>query len=183
MNWLDYVLVFIFLSNLYRGFRYGFLRQAWVLCSLLVAFYTALAWNDAAKAFLQKYLRLEGFIAALAPNGGAVTWLNAIILNIIAFLLVFMLLNYLLALLGRRLKFLNKLPLIGPLNILSGGILGAIRGLVIVFLIAALLSLLETDFWIRTVGASAVVSLSNYYLPLLFGIIYDFVTGRLGKLI
>lgn len=183
MNWLDYILVFIFLLNLYKGFRHGFLRQVWGLGSLLVVFYAALCWNDAVKLFLQKYFKLESIIAVLAPKEGAAAWLNGIILNIAAFLLMFLLLSIILAFVGRKLRFLNKLPLLGPLNVLTGGMLGAVRGLFVVFLIAALLSLLETDFWIKTVGASAVVSLSNYYLPLFFGFVLDFVTGRLGKLV
>jgi uncharacterized membrane protein required for colicin V production len=183
MNWLDYILVFIFLLNLYNGLRHGFLRQVWGLFSLLIAFYAALAWNDAAKVYLQKYLKLGEIISVLAPKGEASTWLSGVILNIIAFLLVFMLLSAVLAFVSRKLKLLNKLPLLGPFNALTGGIFGAIRGLIIVFLIAALLSLIETDFWIKTVGASAVVSLASYYMPLLFGLIFDFVTGKLGKLV
>ncbi|NLJ55744.1 MAG: CvpA family protein [Firmicutes bacterium] len=183
MNWLDYILVFIFLLNLYKGFRHGFLRQVWGLGSLLLVFYVALCWNDAVKLFLQKYFKLDSIISVLAPKGGGTMWLNGVILNIVAFLLMFLLLGILFAFIGRKLRFLNRLPLLGPLNVLTGGMLGAVRGLFIIFLIAALLSLLETDFWIKTVGASAVVSLANYYLPLFFGLVFDFVTGRLGRLV
>ncbi|MGI5823059.1 MAG: CvpA family protein [Dethiobacteria bacterium] len=183
MNWLDYILVFILLLNLCKGLRHGFLHQAWGLGSLLLIFYAALNWNDTAKLFLQKYFKLESIISVLAPKGEATMWLSGIIINIIAFLLMFLLLGTIFSFVGRKLRFLNKLPLLGPLNVLTGGLLGAVRGLFIVFLIAALLSLLETDFWIKTVGASAVVSLSNYYLPLFFGFVFDFVTGRLGKLV
>lgn len=183
MNWLDYILVFIFLLNLYNGFRSGFLRQVFGLFSLLIAFYAALFWNDSAKAYLQSFLKLEEIISVLAQKGGASTWLVEITGNVIAFLLVFLLISAVLALISRKLKLLHKIPLIGPLNAFTGGILGALKGLIIIFLIAALLSLIETDFWSKTIGASAVVSLSRYYLPLLFGLIFDFVTAKLGKFV
>ncbi len=181
MNWLDYILVFIILLNLYNGLKSGFMRQVLRLFSILIAFYVALFWSNTVKTYLQCFFKLEEVISVLVQKGGTTTWLADVLLNIIAFLLVFLLVNALLVLISRKLRFLQKIPLVGPLNALIGGALGTLKGIIIILLITALLSLIKTDFWSNTIDASAIVSLSRYYLPLLFGFIFDYLIGKLGK--
>jgi uncharacterized membrane protein required for colicin V production len=183
MNWLDYALIFILILNFYNGLRHGFLRQIAGLISLFIALYAALFWSSDVKGYLQEYLKLEEVIAALARNGETSLWLTEILSNIVAFLIVFFIFSLVLSLISRKLSVFNKIPILGPLNAFLGSILGAIKGILVIFLIVALISLVETDFWMRTVEASVVVSLSRHYMPLLFGLIFDFVVGKLGKLI
>lgn len=181
MNWLDYILVFIFLHNLYNGFKTGFLRQISGLTSLLLSFYAALLWYGLAKTCLQNILKLDKIIFALAQNGEAPAWLSGIILNVIAFLLVFLLVNALLKMISRKLKFFNKIPLIGPLNALTGGVIGILKGMIVVFITVTLLSLIKTSFWSNAIDASAIVALSRHYLPLLSGLIFDLISEKVGQ--
>lgn len=181
MNWLDYILVFIFLLNLHKGFKTGFSRQVSGLVNLLLSFFAALFWCGPAKTGLQNFFKLDKIIFALAQKGEASTWLAGIILNIIAFLLVFLLVNVLLKMISRKLKFLHKVPLIGPLNALCGGVVGILKGTIIVFITITLLSLIKTGFWSSAIDASAIVSLSRHYLPLLFGLIFDLISEKLGQ--
>ncbi|RJX28148.1 MAG: CvpA family protein [Dethiobacter sp.] len=183
MNWLDYALIFILILNLYNGFRHGFLRQVAGLVSLFIAIYAALFWSSDVKTYLQKYLKLDEVITGLARNGEAASWLTETLANIIAFLVVFLVLSLVLGLIARKMSIFNKIPIIGPLNALLGSITGAVKGVLVIFLIVALLSLVETAFWMRTVEASVVVSLSRHYMPLFSGLFLDFVVGKLGKLI
>lgn len=183
MNWLDYTLIFIIVLNFYNGLRRGFLRQVAGLAGFFIVLYVALVWSATARGYLQKYLRLEDIITAFTQNGEASRWLMEILANIISFLLIFFLLSFLLGLIIDKLSIFNKIPIIGPLNILLGGILGALKGILLVFLIAALISLLETPFWIKAIEASAVVALASHYIPLFFGLFFDFIVGKLGKLI
>lgn len=183
LNWLDYVLIFIIILNFYNGLRYGFLRQVAGLASLFIALYAAFFWYGTLKEHLQGFFKLEEVIMAFSPNGETSLWLAEVLSNIACFLIIFFVLSLLFGLVISKLSIFNKIPVIGPLNAFLGGILGALKGILLVFLIASIISLLETGFWIKAVEGSAVVSLSRHYMPLFFGLIFDFVTGRLGKLI
>jgi len=183
MNWLDYVLIFIIILNFYNGCRYGLLRQVAGLLGLFIALYAALYWSGDLKMYLQEYIKLEEVITVLSSNGEASLWLTEVILNIAAFLIIFLVLSLVFGLIAKKLSLFNKIPLVGPLNALLGGILGAFKGILLVFLIAALISLVETGFWMKAIEASAVIALSRHYMPLLFGLIFDFVVGRMGKLV
>ena len=85
-----------------------------------------------------------------------------------------------LTVLVRRLRIVNKIPLVGPLNAVSGAVLGAIKGLLIIFITISVISLLETDFWQDSVQASAVVDLSRHYMGLLFHFIAGMVIDNLN---
>ncbi|NMB41097.1 MAG: CvpA family protein [Firmicutes bacterium] len=182
MNWLDYALVFIIILNLYNGLKHGFLRQIAGLVGFCAALYSAAFYCNVLKGHLQEYLKLEQVITALAPGGEANLWLTEIIANIVAFLIIFIIVYLVLGFLCKRMRILNKIPVVGTLNALLGGFFGALKGMLIVFLIAALLSLFKTGFWAKAVEASAVVSLSRHYIPLLFGLVFDFVVDKLGRL-
>lgn len=180
MNWLDFILVFVFLLILYNGFRKGFLRQVVGLTSFIIAFYAALYWSSTVRGFLETYLKVDEVLAALTDEGGAPVWLIDVLINIIAFLLAFLVVSVILALIVRKLRFLNRVPLVGPLNALLGGALGAIKGVLVVFLIASLLSLIQVGLWERAVEASAVVALSRHYASLIFLYMLDLVMENLG---
>lgn len=183
MNWLDYILVFIIILNLYSGFRHGFISQVVKMASIFIAIYLAVFWSSVLKGYLVKYLKLDELISVISQNGEVSVWLTEIMLNIIAFMLLFMLIGLILKIITGRLKILNRIPVIGPINALSGGLLGAAKGILIIFLIVALLSLIETDFMIDTVDASVLVALSDHYMPLFFSLIMDFIMGRLGTIV
>ncbi len=183
MNWLDYALIFIIILNFYNGLRYGFLRQAARLASFFLAFYVALFQHNNLKEFLLDNLDLGETITVLSPNGEAALWLTGVLSNIVAFLIIFITLSSLLSFLVSKLKFFNRIPVIGPLNAFLGSIFGIAKGVLLVILIAALISLLEKGFWMRAVEASAIVSLFRHYMPLFYGLIYDIVAAKLGILI
>ncbi len=183
MNWLDFGLVFVFILNVYNGFKQGLLRQVVGLASFFIALYVSFYFSGTVRGYLDRYLNLDEIIAALAENGPASLWLVDVLLNIIAFLLTFLVVALLLAFITRRLKFVNKIPLVGPLNAFLGSALGGLKGLIIVFLIIALLSLIQTEYWTGVMETSAVVALSSHYMSLVFGFIVELVTDRLGTLV
>lgn len=180
MNWLDYVLVFILILNFYNGLRYGFVRQIVGMASLFIALYLALFWSGDIKIYLEKYLKLDEVISVIVSNGDTSLWLTGVLLNVISFLLAFALVFFLLSFFSGKLKLLNRIPIIGMINILLGGLLGALKGVVIVFIMIALISLIPTGYWIDILEASVVVALFGHYMPLIYALIVDYITGRLG---
>ncbi len=183
MNWLDYLLILLFIYYLYRGSRLGLLKQVIGLVIFFVAFYVALALNEQIYNLMETYLHVDEIISSLAENGDTPVWLVHVILKIIAFLLVFALVTYLLSFLTGRLKVIKRIPVVGLLNILAGGLLGAIKGALIVFMSVGLLSLLKTDFWVRSLEASAVVALSHHYMAVVFQFIINSIIDSLGILV
>jgi uncharacterized membrane protein required for colicin V production len=183
MNWLDYILIFILILNLYSGFKHGLISQVVKMVSLFIAIYFAVFWSSDLKGYLVKYLKLDEVVPSISQNGEVSIWLTEIMLNIVSFMILFLLIGLILSLFTGRLKILNRIPIIGPVNALSGGLLGAAKGILIIFLIVALLSLIETEFMNNMVDASVLVALSHHYMPLIFGLIMNFIMGRLGTIV
>ncbi len=179
MNWLDYVLIFILILNLYNGLRYGFIRQIVGMAGLFIALYLALLWSGDIKIYLEKHLKLGEVITVLVSNGDTSFWLTGVLLNIISFLLLFALIFFILSFFSGKLKYLNRIPIIGTLNILLGGLFGAAKGIIIIFLIIALVSLISTEYWTNTLDASVVVALSGHYMPLLYTLFVNYIKGKL----
>lgn len=183
MNWLDYLLIFIFVINLFNGFKEGFIRQIVGLASFFISLYFALSWSEVVSGYLQSYLKLDQVITALYGDGVPTSWLAEVLLNIIAFIIVFSVFSFFLKIFTRKLKILNKVPVIGPLNILLGAVFGIIKGFLVIFLVVALISLIKTPFWSNTMEASAIVALSQHYMALLFNLIFSNVVDNLGELV
>ena len=103
MNWLDYVFIFIFALNLYNGFKEGFIRQFVGLAVFFVALYCAVSWNGDIGIYLRDYLNLDKVIDALSRNGIPTLWLPEVLINILAFILVFFVFILLLKIITGRL--------------------------------------------------------------------------------
>ena len=183
MNGLDYILVFIFIVSLYKGLRQGLVQQVVGLVSFFVAFYIALTFSEYVLNIMETYLHLNIIISSLAENGDTPVWLVQIILNIIAFLLAFAVVSFVLYVITRKLKLVNKIPLIGPFNVISGGAFGMLKGILIVFLVVGLLSLIETEFWMEALESSVIVALSYHYLTAVFHFIVGCIVESLGILV
>ncbi|MEW5920602.1 MAG: CvpA family protein [Bacillota bacterium] len=183
MNWLDYILVFILIYNLYNGFRQGLLKQVVGLAGFFIAFYCSLRWNGVLRFYLDRYLKLDEVFVFLGEESAASLWLLDVIINIISFLMIMLFISLVLSLILQRLRLVNKVPLIGPLNALGGAAIGTIKGLLVVFLTVSILSLLQTEFWQNTMQSSAVVDLSRYYMGMLFHFIGGLVVDNLTKLV
>jgi len=183
MIWLDYLFIFIFILNLFNGLKEGFIRQVVGLAGFFIALYFALSWSGAVSRYLQAYIKLDKVIIAISGEGVPTSWLAEVLLNILAFLLVFVVISLLLQIFAKKLKILNKVPLIGPLNIVLGGGLGIIKGFFVISLAVALLSLIKTPFWSNTMEASVIVALSQHYMALLYNFIFSNVVDNLGQLV
>ncbi len=66
-------------------------------------------------------------------------------ISAVAFVVLFIILSLVCALLAKSLKLVNKLPLLGGLNSFLGGVLGALKGLIIVVVLNWLLVALVGD--------------------------------------
>ncbi len=183
MNGLDYALAFIFVFTVYKGLKQGLVQQVVGLVNFFIAFYLALSFSEQVLDIMETYLHLNIVISALAENDDTPVWLVQVILNIIAFLVIFAVVSFVLYVVTKKLKLVNRIPLIGPINALSGGLFGTLKGILLVFLVVGLLSLIKTEFWMNALESSAIVSLSYYYLTAVFHFIVGCIVESLGILV
>lgn len=180
MNWLDYVLIFLFVFSLYKGIRQGLVQQVIGLAIFFIALFFSLSASETVIGFLDSSFQLQEILINLEENGDTPVWLVQVLLNIIAFLLAFLVISSLLSFLTGKLKLVNKIPLIGPVNALSGAFVGAIKGILVVFVVMGLLSLLETDFWVHALESSAIYALSYHYMAFVFLWMLGWIAESLG---
>lgn len=183
MNWLDYVLLFILVYALFKGFRQGLVKQVVGLASFFIALYVALRWHRLARSFLDRYFKLDEVFAGPGAESTPVFLLVDVIINIIIFFIFLLLIYLILAVITKRLSIFNRIPIIGPLNALGGAVIGCIKGLLVIFLAVSLLSLLQTEYWQETLQNSAVVALSSHYIGLLFHFISGLVEANFSRLV
>ena len=183
MNWIDYVFIFILILNLYNGYKSGFIRQIAALLSFFVALYLALTWSRDLSRPLQEFLQIDRLIIPFFTDGAASAWLVEVIFNIVVFVLLFLIILLILKIVVGRLKVLNKVPVIGSINVILGTVFGILKGLFTIFLILSILSLIKIPFWDETVEVSVIATLSQHYMTILYDIIYEHVIENLGSLL
>ena len=179
MNWLDYILVFVLIYYLYNGLRQGLVKQVVGLAGFFIAFYCSLRWSGVLRAYLDRLLRLDEIFVFLGQESEASLWLVNVIINIITFLMLMLVISLILSVVIQRLRIINKIPLVGPLNAISGAIIGTLKGLLVIFVFVSVISLLETELWQDIMQASAVVDLSRHYMGVLFHFIAGLVVDNL----
>ena len=179
MNWLDYILIFILIYYLYNGLRQGLVKQVVGLAGFFIAFYCSLRWSGVLRSFMDRHLKLDEVFVFLGQESESSLWLVDVIINIIAFLMILLVISLILSVVIQRLRIINKIPLVGPLNAISGAVVGALKGILVIFIFVAVISLLETNFWEDSMQASAVVDLSRHYMGLLFYFIMGMVVDNL----
>jgi uncharacterized membrane protein required for colicin V production len=168
---------------LYNGFRQGLVKQVVGLASFFIAFYLSLRWHGSLRSYLDRYIKLDEVFAVLGAENPASLWLMDAFLNIICFLILMLLISLILAVITKKLSILNHIPIIGPLNALSGAVIGFIKGLLVIFLAVSLISLLQTGFWQDTIQASAVAALSRHYIGSLFYFIAGLIVDNFGRVV
>lgn len=122
MNWLDFVLILILVISAVGGIAKGFARLVIGLLAAVAGFLCGLWFYGLAGGFLLPYVSHKG------------------IANFIGFLLIFLGVVLLGALIGKLLGLLLKWAGLSWLNRIMGGVFGLLRGLV--FAIALVLALL-----------------------------------------
>ena len=183
MIWIDYVFIFILVLNLYNGYKEGLIRQIVALAGFFIAFYCALTWSGDLSSRLQEFLRLDRVLEVLWKDGAANLWLAEVICNIVVYIIIFIVISLLIKIISRKLTIINDIPIIGSLNATLGTVFGLAKGLLIIFLIVALLSLIKVPFFSDLMEVSVFAALSQQYLALLFNLINTNIVNNLGQLL
>jgi uncharacterized membrane protein required for colicin V production len=166
MNWLDIILLFIIIWSAWRGLATGFFAGVARLAGLVLGAIFAYNYYLPLAEYADKQWALESKIrdwlpfssaggqVAIFPEtlgqqsiSGVQNFNNLIshgILDAIAFLVIFFIVAQLTCWIGLLFSKTARLVFLGPVDRLGGLALGTLRGVIIVFVLLALLVPLET---------------------------------------
>ncbi|MFY9115444.1 MAG: CvpA family protein [Dethiobacteria bacterium] len=176
INTLDFVIILILGLYLIGGFRDGLLKQIAGFIGYIAAFLGALYGSKPLGIMLTNIFSSgDTFIGDSQieiinegiPGFDFIPGMNAII-SVISFILLFIVLQILIGIIVRKMKIFNRVPLIGPLNILGGMAIGALKGLIFIFILIAVISLLPLDYVGDLVSGSKLAFSINQIIPDLF---------------
>ncbi|MCR2044389.1 CvpA family protein [Anaerosalibacter massiliensis] len=164
MNWVDYLIIFIIIINIIRSTKIGLVRSIFSILRLLVSIYVAKLYYPALSGYIIKtpflhkgfekffggiinilfYGKIkegEGPLYNIASQG-----LTKIGINIISILIIYLLVRWLLGYLERFISFLFKAPILKQLNRFGGFLFGLIRGVLILYLIFAIITPIQSIY-------------------------------------
>jgi membrane protein required for colicin V production len=123
MNILDIAIVIIVALLIIRGFSRGIVQEAATLLGLIASFLLASLY----------YQDLAGLLERFSPN-------HIIVLSFFCFVFLFILCIFLFNFLGMLAKKAIRLTLLGWVDRTLGGLFGLIKGAVIIFILATILT-------------------------------------------
>ncbi|TYP57425.1 CvpA family protein [Thermosediminibacter litoriperuensis] len=173
MNWLDILLIVLFLKSAFEGFSRGFLLSAFKIAGVLTALYVSVFYRDAAVGFMKGSLKMEEALSpvlnltklpgtAQAVEAGA-TGINALLemaLSALAFLIIFLAVQALFALVGFFLSGVFRFSQLSFLN----RIMGLSFGLLSTSIWIALVSSVLTPFVMAWPGSVLERGVSGSYI-------------------
>ena len=117
-NWVDITVAVFLILSVGRGFLRGFIRSVFDMLAILLAVFIAFTWYGQAAMFIGRYIKIpENFVYIV---GFSLTWAAIYFLTLLA---------------G---SFLHKIfghGLLGPLNSFGGALIGAAKGLLVLWLV------------------------------------------------
>ncbi|ADL08970.1 CvpA family protein [Thermosediminibacter oceani] len=151
MNWLDILLIVLFLKSAFDGFSKGFLLSAFKIAGTLVALYVSIFYRDVAVGFLKESLNMEEALSPMLNPGlpgtahavetsiGAGT-LMEMALSALGFLAIFLAVQVLFALVGFFLSGVFMFSQLSFTNRIMGMGFGLLSTSVWIALISSVLS-------------------------------------------
>ncbi len=181
INWLDVLLLAIVFYSAVAGFRRGLVRQFFDVAGILVSYYVALRYSRAFVTWLSLFVPIDRWLPewfGTTLPGGFV--LGDVLVWIAGFMLLFFAARMLAMALGSVLHGIFSLPLLGTVNCLGGLTLGLLKGILLTVMLVAVLKLLGTPFWLKTLEESVVAGMVTDILPLVYNQMLDFLLKDLA---
>lgn len=151
MNSLDWIFLVIFVFAAFKGYRKGFILEIISLLALIIGVLGSLKLLDYGKEFISSHLEIDGDV-----------------LPYLSFLLLFIIIIILLNLIGRAIKKLIDLTLLGNVDDIAGSIMGILKwGLILSVCIwgASIIQLELPDRWTE---GSLIYPYVAWFAPKLF---------------
>lgn len=133
---LNLIILLILVSGLFTGYRRGLIRQIIRLAGFIVSYIVAMSFFKQLAPVLKPLIPFPGSAAQSGFSAllGAIN-VQTFYYQAIAFILLFLAAKILLTLIGSMLGFVAALPILRPINHLSGAALGFVEVYLIIFLL------------------------------------------------
>ncbi len=180
-SWLDWALIAVFALSVIHGLSRGLIRQAVDFVGLFLGLYLANLFSPTVAAWLDSTFNLGTSLRAfLVPFGNYE--LEPILLSILSFLLVWFGVGILLGLAGGVLETVARLPILASANRLGGAAFGALKGALVVFIVASLLSFVPMQTSLgMAVHRSYVVGQVRFVSPIFYEQLQNLITNSLNR--
>lgn len=170
MNWLDLLLLGILAFFVIAGLSRGLASQLIGLLGFFIAAVLAYFGSRYLSSTVAGYLNPDLFMPIqeameLLKVDLTMDWVLNLVAGIITFVAFFFVLQLLLKVLAGSFRSLNRVPVLGLVNRLGGGVFGLLRGLVFILLLISIFSLLPVDILAEAVGGSRVAAAAEACLP------------------
>lgn len=177
--WIDWVLLGILVLSIVNGLTRGLVKQALGFAGLFVSLYLADRWAPAMAHWLNSSFdlstRIREFVLPLLGDYR----LEPTVLAVLSYLLVWCLVSAAFGILGLFLESVTRLPIISSVNRLGGAVLGTLKGGIIVFIIASLLSFLPASTRLGALGHRSYVGAQVRYISPVF---YEHLQELIGRI-
>lgn len=164
---LDLILLFLFLGGLITGFRRGLIVQLIHMTGFIIALIVAYIYYIPLSEKFVLWIPYPGVTAA-----SKLSWtveqldLDQTFYRILAFVIIFIVVKFVLQLIASMFDFLKFLPVLGFLSRFGGALLGLIEFYILIFLVLYLLSMLPLPFIQEMIGKSLLADAIFEHTPI-----------------
>jgi len=169
MNWFDILLLVVFFLHLVSGYSRGLVKQLFDLIGFIViimlSFWGSRLFSERLAVFIdpEDIIPHHDLIQSLGLEV-AVEKAPQLIAGVITFLLLLLALSLVFRLFSGGFRWINRVPVIGFFNRIGGAALGALVGVVFVYIIIAAAALIPLKPFMDALRTSEVVFFAEYYL-------------------
>ncbi|BAQ11680.1 colicin V production protein [Bacillus sp. OxB-1] len=165
---LDLLIIFLLLGGLITGFRRGLIVQVIHMTGFIIALVVAYKYY---KQLADKFVLWVPYPGVTAGSKLSLTVeqldLDQTFYRLLAFVIIFLAVKFILQLLASMLDFLKYLPVLGFASRLGGAALGFVEFYILIFLVLYVLVLLPIDLIQSFVGKSLLADAMFEHTPLL----------------
>lgn len=168
MNWLDFGLGVIILLHFVNGFGSGMIKILFDLAIFLVVFVLSLVGSRVLSASIARYIDQESLVEHYELMQGlgvevALEDAPQLIAGLVIFIVLFIIFSLVFRLFSRGFSWINRIPVIGLVNRLGGGVMGAAIGAAFAYIIIVALSLISLEFFISALENSQLAGYAEQY--------------------
>lgn len=164
----DLILLFLFLGGLITGFRRGLIVQLIHMTGFFIALIVAYLYYIPLSEKFVLWIPYPGVTAA-----SKLSWtveqldLDQTFYRVLAFVIIFIVVKFVLQLIASMFDFLKFLPVLGFLSRFGGAILGFIEFYILIFLLLYLMAMLPLDFLQEMIDKSLLADMIFEHTPVI----------------
>lgn len=169
VNWFDILLLVVFFLHLVSGYSRGLVKQLFDLIGffiiILLSFWGSRLFSERLAVFIdpEDIIVHHDLIQSLGLEV-AIEKAPQLIAGVITFLLLIIALSLIFRLFSGGFRWINRVPVIGFFNRIGGAVLGALVGVVFVYIIIAAAALIPLKPFMDALRTSEVAFFAEYYL-------------------